>query len=236
MQAVLDHTETAADGITTFWLKPAGPLHYIAGQFTELRIPHAHPDERGEKRWFSLSSSPTESLLAITTKLAPQRSSSFKKALFSLQKGAKVQLTDPMGDFVLPKDKTIPLVFVAAGIGVAPMRSMVKYLQDKGETRSIQLIYGVHNSREFAFLADFSAYSGLEATYLAKRTRKEWRHEMGPLTAKRIFQVVSGSQGALIYLSGPEPLVEQLGYDLQKKYNVPASRIITDFFMGYTDV
>jgi len=87
----------------TFYFRPEQPLSYTAGQFTELTIPHKRPDERGLKRWFTLSSSPTSELLSITTKFNNDKSSSFKKALFGLKPGAELTMAEPMGDFVLPK-------------------------------------------------------------------------------------------------------------------------------------
>ena len=68
MQIILDHTEDIAENIKTFWFVPKKPMDYIAGQFIEMTLPHDHPDERGQKHWFTLSSSPTEPLISITNK------------------------------------------------------------------------------------------------------------------------------------------------------------------------
>ena len=56
-----------------------------------------------------------------------------------------------MGDFVLPKDTTLPLVFVAGGIGVTPIRSMVKWLTDTDQKRTIHVIYAARSLPEIAF-------------------------------------------------------------------------------------
>ena len=39
--------------------KPAS-FDYVSGQYIEMTIASTHPDERGIKRWFTLSSSPTQ--------------------------------------------------------------------------------------------------------------------------------------------------------------------------------
>ena len=67
---------------------------YTAGRFIELTL------EGHGKHWFTLSSSPLEHDLCITTSA---NGSAFKKALFGLQTGAAVEISQPMGDFVLPK-------------------------------------------------------------------------------------------------------------------------------------
>ena len=151
MQVTFDHAEDIALHIKTFWFKPDKPVRYVAGQFTEIRLPIANPDERGDKHWFTLSSSPTEPLLGITTKFTPKHGSAFKRALAALKPGTHLALAEPMGDFVLPLDTSIPLVFVAAGMGITPVRSMIKWLHDSGQKRSIHLIYKVPTTRELAF-------------------------------------------------------------------------------------
>jgi ferredoxin-NADP reductase len=67
MQVHFSHSKPVNKHTSTFYFASQKPFHYLAGQFTEISLPHAHPDNRGTKRWFTLSSSPTEELLAITT-------------------------------------------------------------------------------------------------------------------------------------------------------------------------
>src|SRR5687767_16013481 len=110
MNVTFDHIEDIAANIKTFWFKPERPVRYTAGQFTEIYLPHPNADERGQKHWFTVSSSPTDPMVSITTKFALDRSSTFKQTLRALEPGTKLHLADPMGDFVLPKDKNIPLV------------------------------------------------------------------------------------------------------------------------------
>ncbi len=63
MKVHFDHTTKEAENISTFYFKPEKPVDYTSGQFTRLNLPHDNPDDRGAKRWFTLSSSPTEPLL-----------------------------------------------------------------------------------------------------------------------------------------------------------------------------
>src|SRR5258708_897456 len=126
MHIKLESIKPVGQNVKTFWFQPPKGFTYTAGQFIELYIPHDNPDERGIKHWFTLSSSPTEPLISITTKYAGKKSSTFKQHLFVLKPGAELYAVEPMGDFVLPQDKSIPLIFVAGGIGVTPFRSMVK--------------------------------------------------------------------------------------------------------------
>lgn len=231
MRAKLDYIDEVAKNIKMFWFTPERKPRQIAGQFTELYLPHKNADKRGNKRWFTLTSSPTEDKLAITTKFAQEKGSTFKQTLANLKPGDDVMLAQPMGDFVLPRDKTIPLILVAGGIGVTPMRSMVKYLLDTGEKRDIELIYAANSIEEVAFRDLFEEY-GLKLTLMLNNPPAGWPGVSGKLTAERIVQLVGNLNGKLVYMSGPDPMVKALAEGL---YKIGASKkqIITDYFPGY---
>jgi glycine betaine catabolism B len=233
IQVALDHTEAAAKNLRTFWFRPERPVNYIAGQFTEIYLPHDNPDNRGIKRWFTLSSSPTDGLVSITTRLDPVRPSSFKQTLFALKPGAKLRLADPMGDFVLPKKKDIPIVFVAGGIGVTPMHSMIKWLVDTREQRNIHLFYAVHTLDEVAF-RDLFEKAPIQFDMILAEPPADWEGMTGRLTTDVIWDLPGVQDHALIYLSGPEPMVEAFYKELKSK-GVPEHRLVTDYFPGYTE-
>lgn len=231
MQVVFDHTESVAQNIKTFWFKPTKQIVYMAGQYTEIQLPHTHPDERGIKRWFTISSSPTDNLVSITTKFTPKRGSTFKRTLASLKPGTKLNLAGPMGDFVLPKDRTIPLLFVAGGMGITPMHSMVKWLKDTNEQRNIHLVYAVSSVEQLAFQDLFASYN-LKFTPIVKEPTPDWKGEVGRLTADRVINLAGNDSRTLIYISGPEPMVETLVHDMGK-LGVKKNRLVTDYFPGY---
>lgn len=234
MHVTLERVEDKALHIKMFWFRPEKPVEYISGQFTQMQLPLDHPDTRGSKHWFTISSSPTEAMIAITTKFAPNHGSTFKHALEKLKPGAKLNLADPMGDFVLPKNKSMPLLFVAGGIGITPYRSIIKWLVDTGERRDIHLVYGVRDKRELAFLDLFKQYD-MKFTPIVTEPDSGWKGEKGLLSAKRILELAGEKSNRLIYISGPEPMVEKFVDDLDK-LNVPKSRLVTDYFPGYTQV
>jgi len=233
VNVVFDHSEPIAHNIRTFWFRPDKPMYYLAGQYTELTLPHDNPDNRGIKRWFTLSSSPTDEMLSITTKFAGEQSSSFKKHLFEqLKPGTQLHMADPMGDFVLPKDTTLPLVFVAGGIGLTPFHSMIKWLQDTDEHRDIQFLYGVRHEDEQAFHDLFASYGVQPITFVSEPT-PEWQGETGKLDAERILRHITPIGNKRIYVSGPEQMVQALTKDLEK-HGVPKDQLINDEFPGYT--
>lgn len=233
MHVKLDHIEDIASSIKTFWFKPEKPVHYTAGQFTELFLPHEGADDRGIKRYFTLSSSPSEPLLSITTKHAAENGSTFKNTLFGLRPGTELVMAEPMGDFVLPKDTTIPLVFVAGGIGVTPMRSMTKWMLDTGESRIVHLLHAANSPSELAFYDLFKQKYGGNFIPVVKEADNNWEGEVGSLTPERVKDLIGSDARTLVYLSGPEPMLEAFAAEL-KQSGVDDHRIVTDYFPGYT--
>ena len=231
MIATLERIDDIADHIQMFWFRPERPVQYIAGQFTELYLPHAGADDRGERRWFTLSSSPTEELLAITTRFTRGHSSTFKQALGELRVGTQVSLADPMGDFVLPKNKQIPLLFAAVGMGVTPARSMIKYLLDSGEQRDITLVHAVPIEPHLVFQDVFGTYK-MNYLPLVRKPGPSWQGQHGTLTSEWIAELLGDRLKTQVYLSGPEELTKKLATEV-KACGVAEYRVVTDLFPGY---
>jgi glycine betaine catabolism B len=231
MNVVFNHSEDTARNIRTFWFKPEKPVRYIAGQFTEIYLPHDDPDDRGIRRWFTISGSPTDGMVSITTKFASHQSSTFKQTLSKLTPGMPLKLADPMGDFVLPKDPSIPIVFVAGGMGITPMHSMVKWLKDTNEKRDIHLIYAATEEDELAFVPLFKEY-GLKFTPVVKTPKGKWEGERGSMSVDRILQLAPDDGKYRLYLSGPEPITEAFYKELKAK-GFSEDRQVTDYFPGY---
>ncbi len=234
MKAKLDHIvhENKAKTINSFWFEPEKPLDQIAGQFIEMTIEHDSPDDRGIKRWFTVSSSPTDApLFSITTKFSTP-SSSFKTALSQLKKDDTVTISDPMGDFVLPKDSDIPLVFVAGGIGVTPFHSIIKWLHDTQQSRDISLLYAARVEPELVFLKLFESY-GMPRHILLSEPDSSWTGEVGQLSGQRIVEIANPRKDSLVFVSGPEIMVELLQEQLTAA-GIEKSRQVGDFFPGYS--
>lgn len=234
MKVKLEHVHDEARHIRTFFFRPEQPFSYTAGQYTELTVPHDNPDERGTKHWFTLSSSPTDELLSITTKYASQHPSTFKQTLWHLPIGAELHMTDAMGDFVLPKDKTIPLVFVAGGIGCTPFHSMIKWLKDNGDKRHIQMIYGARDPEEVAFRELFEDYTD-QLQLIVSEPPAGWSGLTDKLSAAKILELSGNPADKLFFLSGPEQMVKDLADDLRTR-GLDNHQVVVDDFPGYTEI
>jgi ferredoxin-NADP reductase len=229
MRVFFNHSQLQTDGISTFWFRPEEHFRYLAGQYAELCLPHETPDTRGLKRWFTLTTSPDDSMIAITTKF-PEKPSSYKQALRNLQPGAMVYLSEPLGDFVLPKDASIPLVFIAVGTGCAPYASMLKWLIGRQEKRTIRLLYAARKPGDFVFTELWRNYP-MQYIPIVSQPAKDWRGETGKLTTVKVLELIGDVGSKLIYLAGPQTAVEPL-YD-ELLTHVPRPQLLLDYFPGY---
>lgn len=231
MKVTLRDKKSEASNITTFFFEPPKKVGFVAGQFIEMTLPHDNPDERGTKHWFTLSSSPSSEFLTITTKFASGKSSTFKQALFGLEPGAEVEMNEPSGDFVLPKDSSRPLIFVAGGIGLTPFHSIMQWLADTGEKRDIKFLYSVRNESEIIFQDTVKA-AGAEETIVVGEPSPNWQGETGRISAEQILEFRGPGKDGLIFVSGPEPMVEALEKNLLAA-GVKKDELVLDYFPGY---
>ena len=91
------------------------PLEYRAGQYIHYELDAlAFPDELGNRRHFTISSSPTDKgILMFTTRM---RGSGFKETLRHAPIGYELNCETPLGEFVLQKgDSERHHVFIAGG-------------------------------------------------------------------------------------------------------------------------
>ncbi len=209
-----------------FVFTPEHPIKYRPGQYMEWTLGHAKSDNRGNRRYFTLASSPTESTIRLGVKFY-EPASSFKKALLALDNQSTVIASQLAGDFTLPKDENQKLVFISGGIGVTPFRSMIKYVLDTGKKYSITHFYINKTPAEVVYKDVFDA-----AEQIGIKTIYHFTNTSGYLTADIIKSNVPDYLVRHYYLSGPHSLVSAY-QKLLVEIGVPDSQVITDFFPGF---
>ncbi|HET9098491.1 MAG TPA: FAD-binding oxidoreductase [Candidatus Saccharimonadales bacterium] len=210
-----------ADNIYELVFEKPQSLNFIAGQYMQWTFSHPKSDNRGNRRSFSIASSPTEKDLRVIYKTY-EKSSTYKTRLGSLQPGQFVDIAQPAGEFTLPTDVSKKLIFVAGGIGITPFRSMIKYLIDQGQERQIDLFYIAKPSEQVCKeLFKAAEKIGIRVNYID-----------GKIDNNVLKQVLDGDEDKIIYISGPNGLVK---YYKRQFLNLGLKRssIKTDYFSGY---
>jgi len=216
--------EHLTDNVWAFRFQPSEPLAWIAGQFVRVELPHDHPDKEGTKRWFTNSAAPYEGIVQITTRVTD---STFKQALSKFETGDELQLIEaPSGDFVW-QDSNLPLVFVAGGIGITPFRSILKQRVHDKLPLTVTLVYGSRTA-DVPFKDELDEWTAGDPQLKVEYVVGE------PLTAEKLASLLSDLNTSLVYLSGPEPMVEALGNEL-KTHGLPEAQLKQDFFPNYDE-
>ncbi len=230
----LKETVKVANGVWDFVFKPDKKVAYLPGQYMEWTLGHKKADARGNRRYFTVASSPTEEDLRLGVKFY-EKPSSFKSHLGALGEGGKIVASGLSGDFVLPKDQNKKLVFIAGGIGVTPFRSMVKYLIDRGQKRDIVIIYSNKTAEDIAYkeIFDQAENLGVKTVYtLTDNVPEGWVGRHGFVDEKMIMEEVPDFKQRTFYISGPNAMVKLFQKTL-KKMGVRGRQIKTDFFPGF---
>jgi len=211
--------------VITFIFEPLESLSWQPGQYLHYVLHHEPTDDRGSDRWFTNAAAPYENHVRITTRQATDKGSSFKKKLFSLVEGKKIEMSVVEGDFTVD-DSSQELVFIAGGIGVTPFRSLLKQLDHDKKPINVTLLYSNR---------DQNIVYKEELEEIAKNNPQfKIYYIFSPehIDEAKIKEVIPDVQKPLFYISGPEPMVDALG-ELLKKIGVQEDHIKQDWFPGY---
>ena len=212
---------------------PNKPINFTAGQYLEVQLPHKKADFRGYRRSFSMTSAPGTNEIAFGIKFYTP-SSSFKSALKALPIKSTISVTGYWGDFVLPKNPTTPVLYVAGGIGITPFISHLQATQNNNGNRDTVLVYAVNNPDEIAY-KNILVRSGIKVVIVTKEKLRDLPQHWKQVKASRITQEILAKAVLDIpnrhtYVSGPTPFVAAAKHSLKA---LKAKHIETDYFVGY---
>jgi len=220
-----------------FIFKPNKKVNFAPGQYMEWTLRHSKIDSRGNRRYFTIASSPTEDSLTLGIKFYPN-GSSFKKAMLSMTEKDLITAGNLAGDFTLPSDESKKLVFIAGGIGITPFRSMIKYLIDKQEKRDIVIMFSNKSFSDIVYadiLSEAQNMLGIKnvCTITDQRALPEnWKGKVGRIDTKMIEEEIPEYEERTYYLSGPQKMVKGFENTL-KGMGIAGRQIKKDFFPGY---
>lgn len=201
---------------------------FLPGQYVQIVL------SAGLKHYFSIVNSPREPGFSIATKL---RDSPFKKALLALQIRERVEVNGPWGDLLLPGDKSQKLVFIAAGIGITPFISILRFLQEKKEKRGITLLYFNRTREDVVFFDELESLGkqspNLKINFITTNRKSPESPLLQFLPTGGGGKVGGrGEAGVIYYIAGPPGFVTA-GITALGKLGIPLSQIIHESYTGY---
>jgi ferredoxin-NADP reductase len=229
MRLKLIEKRQEAPDIYTFIFEPEKTISWQAGQYMIYTLPHADMDDRKDKRFFSIASAPRDMNIWLTTRFSPDKSSTFKKALKDMAIGSEIQAEGPSGGFTAGIPEEGEIFFIAGGIGITPIRSILIDLESRGKKIKGTLLYASRDNNivfknELVALA--SHQPDFKISYIIDPER---------ITEETIRQSVSDPNKPVYYVSGPEPMVEAMEKTLAG-LGVAGDKIKRDYFPGYDKI
>lgn len=235
-----------SDIITSFYLQPAdgGTVpDFKPGQYITVRVPT--PCGHTTMRNYSLSDKPGQPWFRISVKRERASKSDtpdgFVSAFLheSLQEGGVLEVGPPCGEFFLktPEHPELPLVLIAAGVGVTPLMSMLLTSLERYPERPVVFIQAALNARVHAFreevleLATRHPRLTVHFRYSdppAEDGSPDGRHSSGFVDSALIRSLVPG-MNADFYLCGPKPFMGSVYHQLLTE-GLDAGRIHFEFF------
>jgi ferredoxin-NADP reductase len=206
------------------------PLHYAPGQFQFLR-PHSS-SVLAEDHPFSIASSPS---LGGRISLTIKESGDFTSTIGRIKPGDLAAVHGPFGRFshvFHPNDDD--LVFVAAGIGITPLMSMLRYMRDRREPRRVLLVYANRGPTDIVFkseleLIESCGFPALRTIHVLSRPPRDWVGPAGRLDMASLRSLCDGFAGKAFFICCPPIMASGLIRGL-KKAGVGPDRIHADYF------
>ena len=232
--------EDGGTGVVSFYLAPSdgGRLpEFKPGQFVSVR---AFIKELGlsQPRQYTLSSCEGGSMIRISVKRecpegAPKGAMS-NHLHDNLQEGDVIEVSAPLGDFVL-KDGDNAVVLFSAGIGITPMASMLEALARKESRRPVRFIHVARNSQSFPLMSEIEANisrlpdASLQVFYTKPLGGDSLRCCGVGRPCGETLKKLCIPADADVYLCGPTAFMDEQRKALQE-CGIPASQIYHEVF------
>jgi ferredoxin-NADP reductase len=213
---------------------PDYPLAYQPGQYATISfMRHGRPTPA---RCFSITSSPTEQdILQFSIRVKGHYT---KSAARYIKAGDKITVGGPFGGFIFNAERDKTSVFLAAGIGIAPFMSMIRYATRLGLPNEIVLLYGCQNQEDVPFAEELMYIEQINphfhvvfAISQGSLTRfASHRAVNSRVTPELLYQVIGGAYTShSFFICGPSTFMKSMMGTLQANH-ARKDRILSEAF------
>ena len=204
---------------------------YLPGQWAFLTV---DSDEKQITKPLSFSSSPTEDYLEFTKRLTGHE---FSNAFAAMEIGDTVTIRGPNGKLTLQENHK-KICMLSGGIGITPLRSMVRYSTDKELKTSIILLYANRFEDDIAFMDDFDEMKlrnpNFRVVITVTKPSSAWKGLTGRINREMIKKKVPDYAERVFYSCGPDLMVKAL-ITILSNMGLPETQIEYEYFSGYLE-
>mgnify|MGYP006284764107 CR=1 FL=1 len=204
---------------------------YHPGQFHFITL-HRDRDLPKEEHHFTISSSPTQPSI-VTSSI--KESGDFTSTIGKTKKGDTVSVEAPFGRFSYlfhPEDKNF--VFIAGGIGITPLMSMLRDMRDSTSEANVLLIYANHSQDDIVFRQELDEivagnYPKLKVVHVLDHPSVEWEGETGYVDQDKLHKLIENFQDKAFYICCP-PAMRKIVLNSLKKMGVKNNQVRVEIF------
>jgi len=195
-------------------------MPHLPGQFMFLRLDR--PGRPSEEHPFTISSRPGRDVLTATIK----ESGDFTNTIGQTRDGDGARLEAPYGRFSYQFHNPRKFLFIAGGVGITPIHSMLGHLRDTGDQRPGVLIYGNKREEDILFRDELEKLPDhIKVAHVLSRASDDWDGYRGFVTRDIIRdEAAHVLDEADVYLCGP-PVMMDMVIDELRGLDVPDARI-----------
>jgi predicted ferric reductase len=207
--------------------KGHGGIRFLPGQFAWLSIWHS-PFEMRDHPFSIASSAEQTSALEFTIK----ERGDFTRKIKTLSAGEIVYVDGPYGSFSCDRYLAAALVFIAGGIGAAPIMSMLRTLADRADRRPLLLFYANKRWERAAFREELDLLRerlDLRVVHIVENPAPGWQGDSGFINAAMIARHLPDVRGRQYFICGPVPMMNVCEKDL-RRLGVPVAKFHSELF------
>ncbi len=215
----------------TLALEPVGHagLRFQPGQFAWLTLRES-PWHIKEHPFSFSSSAARQDRVEFTIK----ELGDFTRTIKATQVGEIAYLDGPYGVFSVDRHPNAPgFIFIAGGVGAAPVISMLRTLAARHEQRPLWLIYGSKQWQEVIFREELETLKqqlDLRLTHVLTEPPPDWQGESGHITPELLQKILPADARQYEYfLCGPKPMSDAVQQGLHT-LRVPLGQIHLELF------
>jgi ferredoxin-NADP reductase len=202
-----------------------------AGQHLDVRL--TAQDGYVAERSYSIASAPGEAVAITVQRIADGEVSPYLTA--ELRPGDELELRGPVGGYFVwdAGGAESPLVLVAGGSGIVPLRSILRHRQRSGSVVPARLLYSARSLPEVIYHDELGGYGDVAVTYtLTRRQPPGWTGHAGRVAQAMLAEVAWPiGQDPLAFVCGPTSFVEHAADGLVA-LGYPPHRVKTERFGG----
>jgi ferredoxin-NADP reductase len=229
--ATVTSTTRETEAVTTIELEPPDWAGHRAGQHLDVRL--TADDGYAAERSYSIASAPGEPLAITVQRLEDGEVSPYLTG--ELRVGDELELRGPIGGYFVwePSDHS-PLMLIAGGSGVVPLRSMLRHRRRTGSDVPARLLYSSRTWPDVIYRAELDKYrDGVRVIWtLTSSQPPGWTGYSGRVNAAMLTETAwPASQHPITFICGPTSFVEAVAENLIG-LGYPPQRVKTERFGG----